>query len=58
MDIKDLSTTQLLNIADGTDTSTDWTVAEALAELQERVVPQNDPETAWRGGIRPTRPNL
>lgn len=53
-----LSTVQLLDIAEGVDTQTDYTPQEAFDELRERIVPQTDPATAWRGGIRPHHPNL
>ncbi len=55
--IEDLTTVQLMDIAQQF-TSSDYTVAEALAELRVRVVPPTDPATAWRGGIRPNHPNL
>lgn len=55
--IQDLSTVTLLDILQDIG---EWpyTHAQAAAELRARVVPQNDPETEWRGGIRPTNPNL
>lgn len=56
--IEELDTSVLLDILDGTNTETDWTVEECAAELKYRVVPQDDPVTETRGFIRPRRPHL
>lgn len=52
-----LSTIQLLDIADG-NSEQPFTVLEAVNEMKARVVPNDYPDVAMRGGIRPTNPNL
>lgn len=37
--------------------SKNWYWKDACEELIFRLVPPTDPEVAWRGGVRPTRPN-
>lgn len=55
--IEELTTVELLDIAQGA-VFTSFTVQEAFDELRVRIVPTDDPETEWRGGIRPKNPNL
>ena len=52
--IEDFSVSKLLDIADGTDTSTDYTPEEAFEELRYRIVPNDYVTEEMRGGIRPT----
>ena len=56
MDIQDLSTQELLDIADGTNTGTDYTAAQCLTEIKLRII--TDEQSPERGGIHPTRPHL
>ena len=56
--INQLSTVQLLDIADGTDTSTDFSPESALAEVKARVIPDDYPLAELRGGVRPTNQPL
>lgn len=53
-DISTYSTKYLVENA-GQSTS-DFTDSQILDELKLRIVADNDPDTAMRGGIHPTRP--
>ena len=50
--IEQLTTTELVAEIDGGN----YDNAEIVTELQYREVPTDYPDTAMRGGIRPTRP--
>lgn len=53
----DYTTAQLLDQADGTSFTT-FTVAQIVAELKLRKVPNDYEDEAMRGGLFPTRPGL
>lgn len=54
MSIEELSTPMLLDIADGSNTQTEFTSGAAFAELRSRIIPEDDEKNVeMRGGIRP-----
>ena len=58
--LSDLTTSQLLDIADGSNNhGTVYTPAQAIDEIKtNRIIPNDYEDVALRGGVRPTRPNL
>lgn len=57
-ELEDYYTDEILDIADGTNTETEYTVEECLEELKKRLWPSDHPNAEMARGIRPTKPNL
>lgn len=51
------TTVELLDIADGT-LETEHTPAAAIAELKDRIIPEEYEVEMYRGGVRPTHQPL
>lgn len=54
--MEELTTVEILDIADGTNNTTDWTVQDCIEELKLRVI--TDEESPLKGGIHPGHPHL